>query len=286
MDNKKVKRKRTIKRVLICAFAILFLGGLFWYENHHLVVSHYTYENEKISDALDGYHIVQISDLHNATFGTDNQKLVQKIENLEPDCIVITGDIVDSHHTDINIAIQFVEKITSICPVYYVTGNHEYWLPVEERMELFAKIEAAGANILNNETVSVSVSEASFYLIGLDDNNLADGTLESLMKDCEEDALTVVLAHEPQYIENYSNAGADIVLSGHAHGGQFILPFAGAVVAPGQGLFPKYTKGRYDMGTTTMYVSRGLGNSIIPVRLFNDPEIVCLDLKKIQNGGI
>lgn len=117
-------------------------------------------------------------------------------------------------------------------------------------------------------------------LVGLDDRHLADETLKSLIRDCDSNCLSVVLAHEPQYIEDYSNAGADLVLSGHAHGGQFILPFIGAVVAPDQGLLPEYTEGRYDMNHTTMYVSRGLGNSVIPVRLFNRPEIVCIDLGK------
>ena len=277
LDDRKKRRLRIF--VLSILVLILFFGFLV-YENQNIGISYYTYHSEKVSDDLDGYRIMQISDLHNAKFGTSNEKLLDKMKKAKPDCIVITGDIVDSSHTDLNVAIQFVEKSVLICPVYYVTGNHEYWLSEEERQELFCKLEDVGANMLNNEIASVSVSEDSFSFIGLDDNNLTDETLTSLMKECDNNTLSVVLAHEPQYIGAYSKAGADLVLSGHAHGGQFILPFVGGVVAPGQGIFPEYTKGRYDVKHTTMYVSRGLGNSIIPIRLFNNPEIVCIDLKK------
>lgn len=261
---------------------MIFILGIvlfFRYENHHLVVSCCTYQNDKITAETDGYRIVQISDLHNAKFGQNNEKLIRKIAGLEPDMIAVTGDLVDSNHTDLDVAIHFMESVTQICPVYYVTGNHEYWLDEKDRIKLYTEMEKAGVFLLQNEAVTISVSETSFSLIGLDDRSLSDGTLSSLMQDCDSDCLRVVLAHEPQYIEKYSQTGVDLVFCGHAHGGQFILPFLGAVVAPDQGLFPKYTAGEYRMGNTTMYVSRGLGNSVIPIRLFNDPEIVCVELR-------
>ena len=124
---------------------------------------------------MDGYRIVQISDLHNAKFGQNNEKLIRKIAGLEPDMIVVTGDLVDSNHTDLDVAIHFMESVTQICPVYYVTGNHEYWL---------------------------------------DDRSLSDGTLSSLVQDCDSDCLRVVLAHEPQYIEKYRGIVSEV------HGGR------------------------------------------------------------------
>ena len=266
------------KKFIILIF-ILGIVLFFRYENHHLVVSCCTYQNDKITAETDGYRIVQISDLHNAKFGQNNEKLIRKIAGLEPDMIAVTGDLVDSNHTDLDVAIHFMESVTQICPVYYVTGNHEYWLDEKDRIKLYTEMEKAGVFLLQNEAVTISVSETSFSLIGLDDRSLSDGTLSSLMQDCDSDCLRVVLAHEPQYIEKYSQTGVELVFCGHAHGGQFILPFLGAVVAPDQGLFPKYTAGEYRMGNTTMYVSRGLGNSVIPIRLFNDPEIVCVELR-------
>lgn len=271
------KRHDTPKKIIVILCVSMVLFGFFWYENHHLVVTTYTYQNEKLDDNLAGYRIVQISDLHNATFGKDNTKLLKKISDLQPNMIVITGDLVDSNHTDIRASIDFVKQAVKISDVYYVTGNHEYWLPNQNLAELLAGIENAGAVVLSSESVDISYGGSGFTLIGLEDYNLADDTLHALVKEANHNRLLVLLAHEPQYFMNYANAGVDMVLSGHAHGGQFILPFIGAVVAPDQGFFPQYTFGEHLEKDTTMYISRGLGNSIIPVRLFNNPEIVCVE---------
>lgn len=273
------KKKKIGKLIKIICVVVLFIC-FFWYENHHLTVTTYTYQSEKTDADLDGYRIVQISDLHNAEFGHDNKKLLKKISELEPDIIVITGDIVDSNHTDIQTSVSFVKQAVLISDVYYVTGNHEYWLTKEEQAELFNGMAQAGAVILNNECVDISVGESGFCLIGLDDNSLSNGTLDHLISEIDDDKLSVVLAHEPQYFSKYASTGCDLVLTGHAHGGQFILPFVGAIIAPDQGFFPEYTSGEHHEKDTTMYISRGLGNSIIPVRLFNDPEIVCVDLQE------
>lgn len=260
--------------------AVLFC--FFYYENHHLVVTEFIYTDETAENYPDGYRIVQISDLHNAVFGRNNRMLVGKITELAPDMIVLTGDLVDSNHTDIDAAIELVEQITRSCPVYYITGNHEYWLDESDRQKLFNGLEQAGAVLLLNECITIETSDGTFDLIGLDDRSLADSTLTSLLGECDGGKLRIVLAHEPQYIEKYAAADADLVLCGHAHGGQFILPFIGPVIAPDQGWFPQYTAGAYCSGDMTMFVSRGLGNSVIPVRLFNDPEVVCVELAKPQ----
>lgn len=257
---------------------IVALLCFFRYENYHLVVTEFTYVNESVENYPNVYRIVQISDLHNAVFGRNHRTLVDKITELAPDMVVITGDIVDSNHTDIDAAIELVDQLAELYPVYYVTGNHEYWLDEGDRRRLFEEMEQAGAVLLFNEAVTVNASGGTFDLIGLDDKSLADDTLKALLSECDSETLNIVLAHEPQYIEKYAVTDADLVLCGHAHGGQFILPLIGPVVAPDQGLFPQYTSGAYRMEDMTMFVSRGIGNSIIPVRLFNDPEVVCIDL--------
>jgi len=256
------------------------------FQNKHLATTHYTYAAEQLGADLEGYRIVQISDLHNAKFGKNNRKLVDRIRECEPDMIVLTGDLVDSNHTNIDRAVQFVDEIVKICPVYYVTGNHEYWLEKSEYDELMDGLIGAGVVILDDQVVEISRGDAKFRLVGLDDKSLADGTLGTLLnnthnvvhEDSDEREFTVVLAHEPQYLARYASSGVDLVLSGHAHGGQFRLPFVGGIVAPDQGFLPKYTAGEYYMNGTEMIVSRGLGNSVIPVRLFNFPEIVCVEL--------
>ncbi len=268
-------RKKYIKSAIVLLIVIALL--LFCnFQNKHLETTHYTYEAEQLGVDLDGYRIVQISDLHNAKFGKNNQKLVDRIRECDPDMIVLTGDLVDSNHTNVDRAVQFVNEIVKICSVYYVTGNHEYWLDTSEYENLMDGLASAGMIILDDQVVEISRGDAKFRLVGLDDKSLADGTLEALLSDEKE--LTVVLAHEPQYFARYAGTGVDLVLSGHAHGGQFRLPFVGGIVAPDQGFLPEYTAGEYYMNGTEMIVSRGLGNSVVPVRLFNYPEIVCVEL--------
>ena len=295
-ENIRSNRKKYIKSALVLLIVIALLVFCS-YQNRHLETTYYTYKAEQLGADLEGYRIVQISDLHNVKFGKNNQKLVDRIRECEPDMIVLTGDLVDSNHTNVDRAVQFVDEIVKICPVYYVTGNHEYWLEKSEYDELMDGLVSAGVVILDNQVVEISRGDAKFRLVGLDDRSLADGTLEALLsdesirnnqaeqkeetadnEDSGEKELTVVLAHEPQYLARYAGTGVDLVLSGHAHGGQFRLPFVGGIVAPDQGFLPEYTAGEYYMNGTEMIVSRGLGNSVIPVRLFNYPEIVCVDL--------
>ena len=266
------------KKILILILIIIILIPFCLYQNKHLVITTYTYESEKLGADLDGYRIVQISDLHNAEFGKENKKLLETIRSCSPDIIVITGDLVDSNHTNVERAVAFVKEAVKIAPVYYVTGNHEYWLDLSENEQMMQGILAAGAYDLDDEAVRIEKGDSSFMLAGLDDQHLSDETLKNLLQE-QKNELSIVLAHEPQYLQNYANAGADLVLTGHAHGGQIRLPFVGGIVAPDQGFLPEYTSGQYNSADTEMIVSRGLGNSIIPVRLFNYPEVVCVELR-------
>ena len=266
------------KKIIILMLIIIILIPFCLYQNKHLVITTYTYESEKFGADLDGYRIVQISDLHNAEFGKENKKLLETIRSCSPDIIVITGDLVDSNYTNVERAVAFVNEAVKIAPVYYVTGNHEYWLEPSENEQMMQGILAAGACDLDDEAVRIEKGDSSFMLIGLDDQHLSDETLKNLLQE-QKNELSIVLAHEPQYLQNYANAGADLVLTGHAHGGQIRLPFVGGIVAPDQGFLPEYTSGKYNRADTEMIVSRGLGNSIIPVRLFNYPEVVCVELR-------
>lgn len=271
-----VRKNRIIKYIVITI--VLLVTGIFcWYENHHLVVSTYFCQYNSIPNNFDGYCIVQLSDFHNATFGQNNKKILDKVKELSPDIIVITGDFVDCNHTNVDISIDFAYALTKICSVYYIRGNHEWMLTESQKSELDDGLIKAGVKILNNEEEQIDSSNEKIRIIGLDDNSLQDGTLKKILGDDE--AFNIVLAHEPQYINNYANAGADLVLTGHAHGGQFRIPGVGGLVAPEQGFFPQYTEGMHHRGNTDMIISRGLGNSIIPVRIMNDPEIVCVILK-------
>jgi predicted MPP superfamily phosphohydrolase len=254
---------------------------LLW-QNNAIKVDKYQYKTEKISSRFDGYRIAQISDLHNKKFGRHQKYLLDKLRKSEPDIIVLTGDQVDSRKTNINVTLDFVQEALKIAPVYYVSGNHELRLSPEDYNDLMGGLIQLGAIPMDNRVMEITKEEAhGFYLLGLRDDRLTDYTLHNMISDIPDGKLRILLAHEPQYIESYRNGKPDLVLSGHAHGGQFRIPGIGGLIAPGQGIFPKYTSGPYLVGDTTMIVSRGLGNSIIPIRIFNRPHIIIIELRKM-----
>lgn len=266
------------RRWLLWAAALTVILVFCWMQNKYLTVTYYTYTNSELPQVFEGYRIVQISDLHNATFGVKNKSLVGIIQDLQPDMIVITGDVVDSGHTDMEAALEFAGLCVELAPTYYITGNHENWLEESEKVYLLEELEKLGVTCLEDEWVEVVQGESAFTLIGLNDESLSGGVLKKVLENADAEKVQILLAHEPQYLENYAASGVDLVLSGHAHGGQFRLPFVGGLVAPDQGFFPEYTEGEHVEGDTTMVISRGLGNSVIPLRLFNLPEIVCVEL--------
>lgn len=270
----KSKSKLIALKILIVIAVIALLTVFVYYNNTHLVITEYDYTNAKLPESIDGYCIVQISDLHNAKFGKDNEKLLEKIRICSPDIIVITGDMVDcSGHTNIPIALSFASAATDICPVYYITGNHEYYLSEEQRNTFLSGLMASGVIILNSESIELV---EGVRLIGLDDNDL----FHDFSNLVATEEFNIVLAHEPQRIKNYASSNADLVFSGHAHGGQIRLPIIGGLAAPDQGFNPEYSEGLIHYNNTDMIISRGLGNSAFPFRIFNYPEIVCVRFTK------
>lgn len=265
------------KKIIIGVILLLLLGMLFYMENNMIEITDYDYVSADIPTAFEGYRIVQISDLHNKSFGKNSEHLLSKVEACEPDIIVITGDLVDSNHTDIGCAVEFVQKALKVAPVYYITGNHEKWLDAEQFEGLMDGLKQSGVTVLDDAYVRLTKEGQSFAMIGLDDSHLRDETIFKI-RELISDEWVLLLTHDPQNLEHYAEADIDLVLSGHAHGGQIRLPFVGGMIAPDQGIFPTYTAGIHRLGKTRMIISRGLGNSIIPIRLGNRPEVVCVEL--------
>ena len=205
---------------------------------------------------------MQISDLHNQSFGKEQERLIDEIKKCAPDIIVVTGDVVDSSHTRYEHALDFFEGAAEIAPVYYITGNHEDWLSGNEFHDFLSKVEAMGVYYIDGKVIS-------------SENMIISGTEKGFGED---DRLKILLAHEPARYANYAEAGVDIVFSGHVHGGQVIIPGKGGLISPDMEFFPKLYKGEYHFGDMTMYLSAGLGNSILPLRINNYPEIVVLDI--------
>ena len=247
-------------------------------QSSDLTASHYVFRSPKVKGALEGFRITQISDLHNKEFGKDNCRLLALTEAPLPDLLVITGDLTDSYHPNLDKALDTAERLAKLAPCYCVTGNHEQRMSREKQERFFRGLEDRGVRLLRNEAVTLGLGER-FRLVGVDCNLAKTDALRELMAGRPAGELNVLLSHKPHYAKEYEAAGVDLVLTGHAHGGQWRLPGVGAVYAPGQGLFPRYTAGMYRLGNTVMCVSRGLGNSSFPLRIENKPELVTVILR-------
>ena len=283
---KKLNKKTVL---IVSVLAILCIGIWTLWGNTALKVNEYEIMSDRIPEAFSGFRIAQVSDLHNAEFGEGNEKLIELLSQTNPDMIVITGDLIDSRHTDIEIALDFARQAIKIAPIYYVSGNHE--ARVREYEDLKMGLADAGVIVLEDQKVQITRERESITIMGIDDPSFQEDYLfgdaasvtSSVLYELqnESDGYTVLLAHRPELFETYVDAGVNLVFSGHAHGGQFRLPFVGGLVAPNQGFFPEYDAGLFSEGSTTMIVSRGVGNSIIPIRFNNRPEIVVAELKPV-----
>ena len=280
------KKKKFIFLAVVAAVLVALAIWIAW-GNTALELNTYTVSSAKLPESFDGYRIAHVSDLHNTEMGKDNEKLLAMLRDADPDMIAITGDLIDSRNTDIEVALQFVREAVKIAPCYYVTGNHA--ARVSEYGELKAGMEAAGVTVLEDVRTEISMEGETITLIGVNDpsyqtdylfgdsETVMDTKLEELHT--EDDVFTILLSHRPELFDIYADHGMDLILSGHAHGGQFRLPFIGGLVAPNQGLFPEYDAGIYTEGNTNMLVSRGVGNSILPFRINNRPEVILIELQ-------
>lgn len=282
---KKITKKK--KWIIITSIIVILSIWIIW-GNITVKLTNIQLVNSDLPEAFTGYTIVQVSDLHNAQFGYDNTVLIDMIKGASPDMIAITGDIIDSNHTDIDIAIELVKNIVDIAPCYYVTGNHEAWIS-DKYSNLEEALINAGVIVLHDEVITLEKDGQAIQLLGIDDPDFGGDSykyssheemiLEKLKNINVTDNFTILLSHRPEVFDAYVENNIDLVLSGHAHGGQLRIPFIGGLIAPNQGFFPKYDAGVYSENNTTMVVSRGIGNSVIPIRINNRPELVVIELQ-------
>lgn len=275
-----------MKKVLLVIAVIVLIFQLYS-QNNSLVMTRHRVLNNKLPDSFNNFKIIHLSDLHSKTFGKDNNKIVNKIIKENPDIIVITGDLIDRRKYNEEKAMLLVEKIKDIAPIYYVTGNHEGWSGKFSSLE--KKLNENGVIVLRNESIILRKGHEEISILGVDDpafsttgygedykdNKIIEDEIEKIKK---ADGFNILLSHRPELFNLYREKDIDLVFSGHAHGGQISIPFIGGILSPNQGFFPKYYKGLYKESSTIMVVSRGLGNSVFPQRIFNNPEIVCVEL--------
>lgn len=277
-----------MKKIVIGLIIILIIIAIYLYlEVTTLEVSKYNVKSDKLPEAFDGYKVAHISDFHNTKSNRLKNKILQTLEKDKPDILVITGDFIDSRRTNMQVSLAFIEKIKDI-PIYYVAGNHES--RIKDYPKFKKELQNLGVKILENEKIELTQKTDSISLIGLQDpsfdtnerdtkgmTQLVDKWLKSYST---KDKFEILLLHRPELFTTYVENHVDVVFSGHAHGGQVILPFIGPIIAPNQGYFPKYTSGVHTKDNTNLVISRGIGNSLCPIRINNNPELVYVILKK------
>ena len=314
------KTIRSKKRVVAEAFFgfIGFTSWLFYWENNVIETTRFERFDKRVPSSLDGLTIVQISDLHGKRFGRNHERLLAKVRAERPDIIVITGDLLDERSPFPEFAREVVSSLRAEAPVFYVTGNHEGQFVEAIRPVALAAIESGGAYMLDNRAVELSRDATgeltvraltstvdrqerveTILLAGVPD---PETELPSGIRDPREryersrqflsarlskipntpEQFYILLSHRPEQIATYASHGVDLVFTGHAHGGQFRVPFLlpNGLFAPHQGFFPKYACGRRELNGTTELTSRGLGPSVIPTRIFNRPNLVVCKLRR------
>ena len=269
-------KKLKIRPIILCLSAVL-LVLLVWtlWGNTALMLARYQVESTQLPASFDGFRIAQISDLHNAEFGSDNQTLLTMLRDSQPNLIAVTGDLLDSRRPDTDVAVDFLREAVQIAPVYYVPGNHEARIPEDYAM-MKAAMEKLGVVVLENESLLWRQDGQSITIIGLLDPSFGISALTPNVN-----GFQLVLCHRPELFDWYTQQGFHLVLTGHAHGGQFRLPLIGGLYAPDQGFLPAYDSGIHTEDSTTMVVSRGLGNSLFPLRFNNRPELILITLESI-----
>ena len=259
--------KRTAPILLAVGLLYVVLG---W--DHALKTVTYTVESDKVDAPL---RVACLTDLHSCTYGEGQRELLDAVTAAAPDLVVLVGDIYDDVLPPDNTDTTLI-SLAENWPCYYVTGNHDVFCG--------DKAEAHGVTPLNGDALPLEVNGQHLLLCGLSDPRESPAFTDHLSALNEQahnaEAFTVLLSHRPSRIEQYLPGGWDLILSGHAHGGQWRLPgVQNGLLAPDEGLFPQYAGGFYDMDGTAFIVSRGLAKESTRVpRLFNPPELVLVDI--------
>ncbi len=267
--------------VFVLIVLIITFSAKIYFDTNVFKVNIVQYQSNKIPKGSE-VAILQISDFHNKMFENNNEELINTVKNLNADIIVITGDLIDRSTDDFKDVFSFVEGIKAINKdVFFVSGNHEWGNAHTE--DFLDGLKERNVTILNNKNTQITKREVTFNLAGVDDVSTHHENIKKAFDTIKEEQYTILLSHSPNVIINYNHIPAELVLSGHTHGGQVRIPFVGALVVPDQGFFPKLDKGTYKFGQNQyIYIDSGLGTSIAPIRFLNKSQ---LSLIKITNNN-
>lgn len=278
--GKKHRGRGCLTALIILALIAAAAAFLIKDSRDDLEISRYEVKSQKLPESFDGFKIVQLSDLHGAEFGEDGMGLVEKVKELEPDMIALTGDFV-TDEGDLAAVEKLVARLTELCSVYFVSGNHEFGSGLAVKVRNI--LERAGVKYLSNEYLTISRGEDGILLGGVEDplayaDMLSPDELAQKMNDAAPDAFKILLGHRNYWMTEYPELPVDLIFCGHAHGGLIRIPGVGGLIGTDRRLFPDFDAGEYNNGRYTLIVSRGLGNSVPIPRVFNRPEIVCVEL--------
>lgn len=285
-----IRVKKAIKILLVILMVMILVCLIsVWISYNWLTVSKFTVTSSKITES---FRMVLISDLHNHRFGSENERLVEKIEEQSPDLIILDGDMLNGDSEDDNVPVELIHFLSEVAPVYYSFGNHEYYYIEAGHDELQNDLEEAGAVVLNYQSIDLEVKGNEIRLGGLYEYGF-ETTMQTeeenakaisyLAQYVDTDRYLIMLAHRPEsfYCWDYADTwGIDLVLSGHLHGGQVIIPGVGGLYNSLNGFWPEYDYGQYKLGNSDMIITRGLGSNpkALP-RLNNPPEIAVVDVE-------
>lgn len=267
------------RRIVLYALIVIVIAGILvllygWWDTNHFDVRRTKIELDRLPKAFDGFTILQVSDLHNRGYGKDGRELLRAIEMLDFDMAALTGDLLDRHFPKRRKNVYaLLDTLKDEEPVYFVEGNHE--AAIGNWDDIRAEFIKRAVRVLDNEALTLVRNDSELILCGIREEASPEEIEELIPKD----RCTILLAHHPERIEDYARTGVDLVLSGHAHGGQVRI-FGQGLYSPDQGVLPRYTSGIYVKDCTKLYVSRGAGtHSFLPPRIFNRPEIDLITLK-------
>lgn len=280
--GKKHRGRGCLTALIILALIAAAAAFLIKDSRDDLEISRYEVKSQKLPESFDGFKIVQLSDLHGAEFGEDGMELVEKVKELEPDIIALTGDFV-TDEGDLAAVEKLAARLVKLCPVYFVSGNHEFGSGLAVKVRNI--LERAGVKYLSNEYLTINRGDDEILLGGVEDplayaDMLSPDELAQKMNDAAPDAFKILLGHRNYWMTEYPELPVDLIFCGHAHGGLIRIPGVGGLIGTDRRLFPDFDAGQFNNGRYTLIVSRGLGNSVPIPRVFNRPEIVCVELTR------
>lgn len=300
------------RKKVIFSFFVLFIILIVFLiiQSNWLQVTRYTVFSTTLPKNFDHFTILQLSDLHSKSFGNNNQKLIQKIDELNPDIIVTTGDMKNSINDNGDVFIHLLEQLRPKYPIYYVSGNHEQISQIKSsesssdaHKQYIEKIKGLGITVLDDQSATVTIDNDSIHLYGLvlplryykaqntpsytGEKPFSKTFIENTIGPLDRKNYNILLTHNPLYFKDYAEWGANLTLAGHIHGGVIRIPFVGGMLSPERSFFPEYDAGKFTMDHAEMIVNRGLGDEKISLgfaevklpRIFNRPELTFIELR-------